>query len=318
MGQNIMEVTPTLTSKEKAAEIMERLRAGKNWSGEFPVQRRDGSSVPAIVTDTPIRDEEGNLIAIIGVTTDITERKAAEEKIAHYATELERSNRDLEQFAYIVSHDLREPLRTVTGYLGLLDIRYRGQLDAKADLYIDYAVSGAERMQEMIRALLNLSRVGTRGKPFAPVDVERVLEHVLDSLEQAIVETDAEINYESLPTVMADKTQLAQVFQNLIANAIKFRREDVPPRVDISAERQESAWLFSVADNGIGIDPEQKSRLFKVFQRLHTDSEYPGVGIGLALSRRIVKRHQGKIWVESAPGKGATFKFTLPVTEEPA
>jgi light-regulated signal transduction histidine kinase (bacteriophytochrome) len=173
-------------------------------------------------------------------------------------------------------------------------------------------------MQEMIRALLNLSRVGTRGKPFAPVDVERVLEHVLDSLEQAIIENDAEINYESLPTVMADKTQLAQVFQNLIANAIKFRREDVPPRVDISAERQESAWLFSVADNGIGIDPEQKSRLFKVFQRLHTDSEYPGVGIGLALSRRIVKRHQGKIWVESAPGKGATFKFTLPVTEEPA
>ncbi len=318
MGQNILEITPTLISKEEGAEIMARLRAGESWSGEFPVQRRDGSFIPAIVTDTPIRDDEGNLSAIIGVTTDITERKAAEEKIAHYAAELERSNRDLEQFAYIISHDLREPLRTITGYLGLLGSRYRSQLDDKADLYIDYAVTGAERMQEMIRALLDLSRVGTRGKPFVPVDVERVLTRVLDSLEQAIVETGAEINYEPLPTVMADKVQLAQVFQNLIANALKFRRVDVPPRVDISAERQEGAWLFSVTDNGIGIDPEQKKRLFKVFQRLHTNAEYPGVGIGLALCRHIVERHRGKIWIESVPGKGATFKFTLPVPEEPA
>jgi light-regulated signal transduction histidine kinase (bacteriophytochrome) len=246
---------------------------------------------------------------------EIVERKRAEAKLERYAAELKRSNEDLEQFAYVVSHDLREPARMVEGYLELLEDRYQGQLDEKADKYIDHAVDGAERMQEMIKALLELSRIETEGKKPAPTDVEAVLERTLNVLGRAIEETEADVTHDPLPTVMADEAQLGLVFQNLIGNAIKFRREDVPPRVHVSAEREGDEWVFSVADNGIGIDPEQADRLFQVFQRLHTREEYEGLGIGLALCRRVVERHGGHIWVESEPGEGSTFAFTLPTQD---
>jgi PAS domain S-box-containing protein len=236
---------------------------------------------------------------------EIAERKEVEEALA-------RSNTELDQYAYVISHDLQEPLRTVTNWLHLLEKRYRGEMDEKADKYIDHAVDGAERMQEMINALLELSRVGTRGEAPAPTDVEAVIERTLKVLKRAIEETEAEVTHDPLPTVMADEAQLAQVFQNLIANAIKFRREGVPPRVHISAEQRGDEWMFSVADNGIGIDPDQAERIFQIFQRLHTREEYEGTGIGLALCKRIVERHGGRIWVESEPGTGSTFYFTLP------
>jgi signal transduction histidine kinase/AmiR/NasT family two-component response regulator len=238
-------------------------------------------------------------------------RVQAEEAIERYAADLERSNEDLEQFAYVISHDLREPVRMIRSFLQLLEDRFGDRLPPKAQEYVAYAVDGAGRMHEMIGALLDLSRVGTRGKDPAPTEVEAVLERTLKSLGRVIEEAGAEVTHAPLPTVLADRAQLAQVFQNLIANGIKFCREGVPPRVHVSAEREGDEWLFSVADNGIGIDLEQAGRLFQIFQRLHTAEEYPGTGIGLALCRRIVERHGGRIWVESEPGRGSTFFFTL-------
>ncbi|MGC9357221.1 MAG: ATP-binding protein, partial [Anaerolineae bacterium] len=255
---------------------------------------------------------EGKTRKLRGTIQDITERKEAQEKLAHYAADLRRSNEELEQFAHVISHDLREPARTVTSYLDLLARHYQGQLDESADTFIDYARDGARRMQEMINALLDLSRVERRGQEPTPTDVDKVLGRTLRSLSRSIEETEAEVTHDPLPTVMADEAQLAQVFQNLIANALKFRREGVPPRVHVSVEREGDTWIFCVADNGIGIDPRQADRLFQIFQRLHTREEYPGTGIGLALCKRIVERHGGRIWVESEPGEGSAFCFILP------
>jgi PAS domain S-box-containing protein len=292
--------------------------------GHLPIRRF--LSAPAIIDDELVgqialanpeedyRERELILIARMAALFALAlQRQQAEEEIEHYATELKRSNEELEQFAYVISHDLREPARMVKSYLELLDSRYQGQLDEKADMFIYHAVDGAKRMQEMINALLDLSRIGTRGEEPVPTDAEAVLKRTLNVLERAIEETEADVTHDPLPTVMADKAQLAQVFQNLVANAIKFRREDVPPRVHISAEQEGDEWLFSVEDNGIGIDPKQADRIFQIFQRLHTQEEYEGTGIGLALCKRIVERHGGRIWVESEVGQGSTFAFTLPV-----
>ena len=242
---------------------------------------------------------------------EVAERRRVEEELAQYADELERSNQELQQFAYVASHDLQEPLRMMTSYLQLLERRYKDRLDSDADEFIGYVVDGAHRMQRLLRDLLAYSRVGTRGKPFEPVACEEVLEQTLVNLKVAIEESDAKVTCDELPTVMADSTQLGQVFQNLIANAIKFREED-PPRVRISAIKSDEEWLFSVCDNGIGIDPQYTDRIFRVFQRLHTREEYAGTGIGLAICRRIVERHGGRIWVVSGLGRGSTFCFTLP------
>ena len=271
------------------------------------------------------RDWQSSDIHLLCTATEMIgryiERRRAEDEIQAYAAELERSNRDLEKFGYVVSHDLQAPLRVVKSYLQLLEDRYGHILEAKAKDYVDYAMDGSERMSEMIRALLNLSRVGTRGEEFAPIDCEALLEDVLNDLALIIDDAGAKVTHDPLPTLMADKAQLSQVFQNLIANGIKFCKEDVPPRVHISASpsppwgegRGEGEWLFSVADNGIGADPEQAELIFQVFQRLHTEEEYPGLGIGLALCKRILKRHGGRIWFDSEAGEGATFFFTIPV-----
>lgn len=245
------------------------------------------------------------------VRAQLAERERAEGALARQAQELARSNRELEQFAYVASHDLQEPLRMVTSYTQLLGRRYKGKLDSDADEFIAYAVDGAARMQELINDLLDYSRVTTQGKGFEPIDGEAVLGKALGNLQAAVVESGARISHDLLPTVKADATQLGQVFQNLISNAIKFRG-DRPPEIHVGAERRDGACQFSIRDNGIGIDPKHFDRLFVIFQRLHTREEYPGTGIGLALCRRIVERHGGKIWVESQPGKGSTFYFTIP------
>jgi PAS domain S-box-containing protein len=246
-------------------------------------------------------------------TEDVTERKRAEEGLRETMAELERSNKELEQFAYIASHDLQEPLRAVSSYVQLLERRYKGKLDADADRFIARTVAAAARMQTLINSVLAYSRLGTHGKPFEPTDCEAILNQALANLQTAVEESGATVTHDPLPTLYVDGQQMIRLFQNLIENGIKFR-SDEPPRIHITAERltEQNEWLFSVRDNGIGIEPQYAERIFRIFQRLHTRQKYPGTGIGLALCRRIVERHGGRIWVESGLGKGATFLFTLP------
>ncbi len=245
------------------------------------------------------------------LNTQMEERKRAEEALKEKTEELARSNRELEQFAYVASHDLQEPLRTVTSYVQLLARRYKGKLDSDADEFIGFAEGGATRMWHLINALLTYSRVGTNGKELGPTDCETVLRLSLDNLKVAVEENGALVTHDPLPTVTANTPQLIQLFQNLIENAIKFRGDE-PPRVHVSASRNGSGWTFSVRDNGIGIAPEYTERIFTIFQRLHSREKYAGTGIGLALCQKIVERHGGCIWVESQAGEGATFYFTLP------
>jgi len=270
------------------------------------------------------RDEIGELAsdfnimtAKLGEQVKGLEDKVAERTIAYkeLISRLRNANRDLAQFAYVASHDLQEPLRMISSYLQLLSKRYSGHIDKDADEFIGYAVDGATRLQRMINDLLTFSRVGTRGRPFAKMDVGVVLGFALTNLEVAIEEAHAKVSHSNLPTVKADEVQLLQLFQNLIENAIKFR-SDKPPAIHVSAERGDGEWVFSVKDNGIGIDPQYRDRLFVIFQRLHSAAKYPGTGIGLALCKRIVERHSGRIWVESELGKGSTFRFTIPDKKE--
>lgn len=228
--------------------------------------------------------------------------------------DLKRSNQELEHFAYVASHDLQEPLRMVSSFTQLLARRYQGRLDKDADEFIAFAVDGANRMQRLINDLLQYSRIGTHGRQPEPTDAEEVLNRALMDLKLALAENRVEVTHERLPVVLADSQQLEQLFRNLIGNAIKFHG-DSPPRVHIRAERSDGAWMFSVKDNGIGIDPGQHERIFEIFQRAHTRKEYPGTGIGLAVCKKIVERHGGRIWVESEPGRGADFRFVLPAAE---
>ncbi len=228
---------------------------------------------------------------------------------ARMAEELRRSNQELEQFAFVASHDLQEPLRKIVAYCQLFERTYRGKLDDKADELIAVIVSGGARMSELIKDLLDYARVGTQGRPFEPTDTAAALRRVLAALEESIRESGAEVLCEGLPTVSSDPTQMGQLLQNLVANAIKFRG-DKPPRVRVSARRQGRQWRFCVRDNGIGIDPRYQDRVFDMFKRLNPRSKYPGTGIGLAICKKIVERHGGRIWIESAPGEGAAFYFT--------
>ena len=234
----------------------------------------------------------------------------ARQKLEESVAELGRSNADLQQFAYVASHDLQEPLRMVSSYTQLIARRYKGKLDADADEFIAFAVDGANRMQRLILDLLAYSRVNTAGRQFAPTAMETVLKAALNNLTDAVKESQAIITHDPLPAVMGDDKQLAQLFQNLLSNAVKFGGAQ-PPRIHISAKQTDGEWLFSVRDHGIGLDPQYADRIFVIFQRLHTRAEYPGTGIGLAICKKIVERHGGRIWVESELGKGATFYFTL-------
>jgi len=269
---------------------------------------KDGSLVPVVIGAAIFKGQRDVGICFV---MDISARKAAEDQLRRVLTDLARSNKELEQFAYVASHDLQEPLRMVASYTQLLAERYQGRLDDKAKKYIDYAVDGAVRMQRLINDLLTYSRVGTKGKPLEPTDAHSALGEAIKNLAATIEENRAIIINDELPTVRADASQLAQVFQNLLANAIKFRRKDLP-RVQVSAQDQGREWVFSIRDNGIGIDPQYADRIFQIFQRLHTRLEYPGTGIGLAVCKRIVERHGGRIWFESEPGKGSTFFFAIP------
>jgi len=242
---------------------------------------------------------------------EIVERKRVEADLSLRSQELARSNADLEQFAYVASHDLQEPLRMVASYLQLLEKRYWDKLDADANDFIGFAVDGARRMQMLISDLLAYSRIGTRNQPFQPINCEQVLEKAMINLHIAIQESGAHITHSPLPSVWGDATQLTQLFQNLIGNAIKFR-SDRPPEICICAEPDEDCWRFSIQDNGLGIEPQYFTRIFMIFQRLHSRGAYPGTGIGLAICKKIVERHGGAIRLESEPGQGTTFYFMIP------
>ncbi|MDO8281898.1 MAG: ATP-binding protein [Thermodesulfovibrionia bacterium] len=261
-----------------------------------------------------IRDASGKIIHSAGMVHDITERKKAEDELQRHVEELKRSNEELKQFAYIASHDLQEPLRMIASYMQLIERRYKGKLDKDADEFIAFAVEGATRLQEMITGLLHYSRLETRGKPLLEVNSSEILGTAVSNLKVLIEESGALVTSDRLPVIKADAVQFVQVFQNLIANAIKFKGE-ASPHIHVSAEQKGSEWVYSVRDNGIGISAEYNDRIFKIFQRLH-GREYPGVGIGLSLCRRIVERHGGRIWFESEVGKGTTFYFTIPTKEE--
>jgi PAS domain S-box-containing protein len=275
------------------------------WEKEF--LREDGTRVPVLV-GIALLDEHRGICYVL----DISERKRTERTLAVFAAELARSNRELEAFASVASHDLQEPLRTVASFTELLAARYGERLDADGRELLDFVVGGVERMSALIEGLLAVSRVGTRALPHGLVDCEHVLHGVLDDLKAALDTAGASVTHGPLPTLPGDETQLAQLLRNLLDNAVKFRRPGVPPRVGVEAAREGDAWLFRVADNGLGIEPQYFERIFVIFQRLHLQDEFPGTGIGLAVCRRVVERHGGRIWVESEAGAGSTFCFTLP------
>jgi len=313
VGKNVTELVPP----ELRLDVEQRFRTlteDARTHLESLTLRGDGQTIPVEITTSRI--EYLGKPAVLLHVRDITERKRAERELEKATNELKRSNTELEQLAYVASHDLQEPLRMVASYTQLLAKRYKGKLDTDADEFIAFAVDGAVRMQSLINDLLSYSRVGTKGKPFEPTDCSVVLGRALNNLKIAIEESGAQITNDPLPTVEGDAGQLMQVFQNLIGNAVKFRNEKAP-RVHVSAQRKEHEWVFSVQDNGIGIAPEDGQRIFLIFQRLHGRGEYPGTGIGLAVCKRIVERHGGRIWVESKPGNGSTFYFTLPDKGEP-
>ena len=332
LGRDWLETCVPFHCRAKARVTFRSLLDGDIASAEYfecEVLTRAGDERIIAWHSTVIRDGSGEIIGTLSAGEDITERKRVEQalrrahdrleervqertaELADKTRELERSNRELEQFAYVASHDLQEPLRMVGSYTQLLARRYRGRLDKDADEFIGYAVDGVTRMQRLINDLLTYSRVGTKGREPEPTDSDAVLERALQNLQVAIEDNGAEVTHDRLPTVMADDRQLEQLLQNLVGNALKYHGEEAP-RVHVSAARNNGNWEFAVRDNGIGIDPKYADRVFVIFQRLHNRTEYSGTGIGLAVCKKIVERHGGRIWLESEPGRGSTFRFTLP------
>ena len=308
-----------LTDDEKV------IRSGKMFEDIEEHRTSEGEKLYVHVLKAPVRDAKGEVVGTQVIFWDVTARKLAEEALEKTAAELARSNKELEQFAYVASHDLQEPLRMITSYTQLIAKRYKDQLDTDAKEFMHFAVDGAMRMQKLIQGLLEYSRVGTRGKPFAQTPCEEILEAALSNLKLAIEETGATVTHDPLPEVMSDPVQLTQLFQNLIGNALKFRGPDAP-KIHLGVERKARTdaaslnvppyeWIFCVRDNGIGIEPQYFERIFVIFQRLHTQDKYPGTGIGLAICKKIVERHGGRIWLESKPGEGTSFYFALPALD---
>jgi PAS domain S-box-containing protein len=285
---------------------------------ELIARRKDGSEFPIEIMLSPLDSVDGVLVT--AAIRDISVRKAADAKLLDQVQALATSNQELEQFAYVASHDLQEPLRMISSYTQLLGRRYSGQLDADADEFIAFAVDGAATMQRVIQDLLAFSRVGTKGSERVATSSDAALRQALVNLSAAIEESDAVITHDDLPVVMADETQLVQLFQNLVGNAIKYRR--TTPQITVSATHvqgkahRRDPWTFAVQDNGLGIDAQYFERIFGMFQRLHKREEFAGTGIGLAIARKIAERHGGTISVESTPGSGSTFRFTLPASLE--
>ncbi|HBF33465.1 TPA: hypothetical protein DDW35_02755 [Candidatus Sumerlaeota bacterium] len=298
-GQAFDDEQGIITSGEPVIDKEER----EDWP--------DGHVTWASTTKVPLRNDLGNIVGTFGISRDVTDKKAALDALQVTMRKLEISNKELENFAYIASHDLQEPLRMVSSFTQMLKKRYAGKLDSDADEYIGFAVDGAKRMQRLLNDLLEYSRVTSKARPLAATDAERVFTETLDNLQLAIEDAHAVITHDPLPRVLADEVQLMQLFQNLLSNALKFQVDGVAPIIHVGVRAEGARWIFSVRDNGIGIAEEYFSQIFLIFQRVRTQKEYPGTGVGLAICSKIVERHEGKIWVESEPGKGTTFYFSL-------
>ncbi len=306
------------TEKEHFAETQ---RAILNILDDFASeQNRLQVTTRAVMNILEDFDDEKNKVerANRELVREIADRKQIEEELTLKTAQLARSNDELEQFAYVASHDLQEPLRMVSTYVQLFEKRFKGQVDEKADKYITYAVEGAKRMQALIGGLLAYSRLGDGEHVSSPVEINSIVDAALTNLQASLMETGALVTRDALPVLAGEPGQLTQVFQNLIGNANKFRRPNATPQIHISADLQGADWILSVKDNGIGIEPEFFDRIFVIFQRLHTRGEFSGTGIGLSICKKVVERHGGRIWIESEPGQGTSFRFTLPATAEAA
>jgi PAS domain S-box-containing protein len=313
LGHKTPELYNDPAERNKLIKALKEAGALKNY--EIQVKKSDGTPFWVSISINRINYSGGP--ALLASSIDIAERKRAEEELRLAAEDLSRSNKDLEQFAYVASHDLQEPLRAVGGFMGLLKNQYYDKLDDQAREYIDFSVDGAERMQGLIEGLLTFSRIGTRGGEFAPVNLKDALDKALANLSVLVAESRVSITSDTLPVVKVDPVQMTQLFQNLVANAVKFHGPH-NPEIRVGAQRKERAWEIYVRDNGIGIEPQYFERIFMIFQRLHTRTQYKGTGIGLAVCKKIVERHGGKIWVESVPGEGSAFYFTIPDKGEDA
>jgi len=313
VGKTMGELLPNDSYNGVAQSDQEVVRAGNTRTIEETAEI-DGIIRTFLTTKGPYRDADQKIIGTIGIARDITERKKSEQHLVKTVGELKRSNDELQQFAYVASHDLQEPLRMVASYTQLLAKRYKGRLDSDADEFMAFAVDGCTRMKELIQDLLAYSRAGTGEKTLREISGEDALNEALTNLQAAIVQSGTVVTRDSLPAIRTNETQLAQVFQNLVGNAIKYRSAEIP-QIHISASKNVgNEWIFSVRDNGLGIDPQYFERIFILFQRLHGREEFEGTGIGLAICKKIVERLGGRIWVESQPGKGSTFYFALPGT----
>lgn len=328
IGRNIRLLVPLWSHSVAPSDLSAKplLAMSMGYHHELLARRKDGSEFPSEITRSPLRTDEG--VLVISAIRDIAEQKKAHEEIRELNTTLERrvaerthallesnealrqSNDDLNQFAYAASHDLQEPLRMISIYSELLQRKYAGEFDEEANQFISFVLNGAHRMEVLLKDLLAYSQAGSTEGPAGPVDFSAALRQVLLNLQAAIGENGAVITWSGLPTIQAHQIRLVQLLQNLIGNAIKYRGTDAP-RVHIAAERRDAGWMFSIADNGIGIKPEYAQQVFGIFKRLHGQA-YPGTGIGLAICQRIVERYGGRIWVESTPGMGSKFCFTFP------
>ena len=297
-------------SVEKQADVI--YESGQAGTLEFRVIAQDGRVIPVEAHMTILLDEHGQIARTCGMMMDVTERREAEAMLIRNAADLQRSNEQLQQFAYIASHDLQEPLRMVASYLQLLESRYKDALDDDAREFIAYAVDGATRMRGLINDLLAYSRVDAQEQNFEMMESRHALDQACDRLRSTIEEFGATVTQDDLPAIKAEEGLLIQVFQNLIGNAIKYQRE-CPPEIHVSAQAKAGEWLFSVSDNGIGIEPQYLERIFVIFRRLHPPGKYSGTGIGLAICKKVIERHGGRIWAELQPGKGSVFYFTIPM-----
>jgi len=318
IGQQVKRIIPEGFAERLIADetrtAAEALAQQIGTGIELIGRRRDGSEFPIEIMLSPL--EINGETVVTAAIRDITVRKEAEANLVQKIEELNRSNEELEQFAYVASHDLQEPLRMVASYTQLLSKRYKGRLDSDADEFIAYAVDGAKRMQRLIQDLLTYSRVGKRGLELLGISSDDALRQALANLSGAVEESGAVVTHGPLPEVMADEVQLVQLFQNLIGNAIKYRGTEVP-HIHISAVKNGAPkWLFSVKDNGLGIEPQYFERIFGMFQRLHKRDEFDGTGMGLAICKKIVERHGGAVSLESQPGHGSTFRFDLAASEQ--
>jgi PAS domain S-box-containing protein len=310
MGSDSLSLNVWVNPEDRARLVAMGARDGQTEGFETVLRRKDGSTMIVWISIQPIVVAEE--ACLLFICRDVSEQRAMENRSQALLARLDASNKELEQFAYVASHDLQEPLRMIAGYAQLLERRYRGRLDSDADEFIGFLVDGAKRMQALIHDLLEYSRVGRQGGAFVRFDAGEALDEVQRNLLAATRDSNGRIEIGSMPEIVADRSQIVRLFQNLIGNALKYRHSDRKPEIAVSAERIDGDWVFSVADNGIGIEPQYFERIFLVFQRLHTRDKYDGTGIGLAVCKKIVERHGGRLWIEPRPEQGSVFRFSLP------